>query len=191
MKPPRPTPYAVVAGGSKSDIPLKQTPPELFAAVVRETADLNWVQLGKVDGGRIRHRQWALPGATNLLGVTDLRGLFRYVAHASVVLCHTSLPLLAASALGVPCVVVGGGREDPWLFDDLGVTYLHAIGKLDCCKEFGCRAVFPRAAHIETPYPRGLVCADPVVGPTTTVGRCMTLLSPAEISAAVRAVARA
>lgn len=187
---PDPEPYAVVASGVKSDIPLKQAPPALFAAVVAATADLRWKQVGRTEPGRIKHVQRAIPGAENLLGRTDLRQLVRLVAHARVVLCHTSLPMLLAAAFRVPCVVLGGGREDPWYHACDGVTYLHAVGRLGCCLTAGCRAVFPRPAHAG-PYPLGTVCADPVNVGDAWVGRCMTLFPAADVAAAVRAAAGA
>ena len=185
-----PGPYAVLAAGSKTDIPLKQHPPALFAEVVRLVPELRWVRVGRhaAPGGRIGHVQPAVPGTLDLVGQTDLRRLITVVAHARVVLCHTSLPMLLAQAFRVPCVVLGGGREDPWLHQAPGVDYLHAVGQLACCLSAGCRAVFPVPAH-DMPYPPGTLCADPVRAGGLWVGRCTTLRPAAEVAGAVRAAA--
>lgn len=182
---PDPLPYALVASGVKGDIPLKQAPPSLFEAVIAGTPDLRWKQIGKTEAARISHTQRPIPGTENLLGTTDLRQLMRLVAHASVVLCHTSLPMLLAAAFKVPCVVIGGGREDPWFHACDGVTYLHTIGRLACCASAGCRAAFPRPAH-DGKYQLGTVCADPVNTGNVWIGRCMSLFSPSEVITAIR-----
>ncbi len=185
--PPYEHPYAIVASGVKSDIPLKQAPPRLFDEAVAATSDLNWKQVGRTEDGRLRHTHHPIPGAENLLGVTDIRGLVRLVAHARVVLCHVSLPMLLAAAFRVPCVVLGGGRESPWFHACPTTTYLHTIGRLACCLTAGCQASFVRPAHADSPYPPGSLCAEPADADGVPVGRCMTLLTPAEVVAAVRA----
>lgn len=183
--PPRQQPYAVVAGGSKADIATKQSPPELFREVVAKTQHLNWVQVGRTDGVRIKDRQWLIPYTANLLGKTSVRELMRLIAHASVVLCHTSLPMLLAAAFDVPCIVVGGGRESPSLFTGLGVTYLDTLGQLDCCKLQACKALYPIQTHSEVPYPSGTVCSDPVQTENVWIGRCMTLYTADQIVSAL------
>lgn len=187
--PPEPGPYSVLACGSKLDIPLKAAPYALFEEVVRLTPGRRWIQVGVVHDGRRPHRQAAVRGAENRLGRTSARELLRLVAHAESVLCLVSLPMLLAAAFEVPCVAVAGGREDPWLFAGLGVEYLHTVGdgRLACCLAAGCRASFPVPAHHDAPYPPGTLCADPVAtaGGPAAVGRCMTLITPAAVAAAL------
>jgi hypothetical protein len=178
-------PYAVVASGSKVDIPLKQFPTDTFRRVIGATLSWNWKQVGLVRDHRFAHRQSELPGAESLLGGTSLRELIRLIAHAEVVLCHLSLPFVVAAALGVPTVVLAGGRETPHMFEDSGAELLHTIGALPCCATGGC---YKAAAVIggSGNYPDSWLCTDPVAtGPGQVLGRCVTLISPEDVVAAL------
>ena len=181
---PIPEPYAVVASGTKSDIPLKQWPIESFQKVIDLTPELLWVQVGNVGGDRILNHNQPLQKCDNLLGRTSIRNLFQLIKHAELVLCHVSLPMLIASAFGTPCVVVAGGREDPWLHEESGVRYLHTIGQLDCCATHGCRRVCPRRVHTMSDFPPNWECTYPV----GDVGRCMTLITPEMVVGQVRSL---
>lgn len=181
-----PRPYGVVASGVKLDILLKQYPTDYFAEAVAAVPEIDWIQVGAVHDGRKMHVQRALPGCQNLLGKTALRTLFSVIAGASVVLCHVSLPMLAAAAFGVPCVVLDGGLEDPWLYDDSGVDVLHTIGRLPCCAARGCRKCSPVKPHNDSAFPENWSCVDPVQIGREVVGRCMTLIRPEEVAAAVK-----
>lgn len=185
-------PYIVVSSGVKLDMPLKQYPHGRWAEIVRLGHDRGWrfKQIGEIHDGRLMHVQQAIPGAENLLGRTSIRQLFSIIAGASAVVCHVSLPMLVASAFEVPCVAIGGGRENPWLFADAGVEYLDTIGKLSCCDMGGCHASFPVPAH-EFAYPAGSLCADPAAADDSHVGRCMTLISPETVVARVESLLKA
>lgn len=182
LLPPEGLPYIIVASGAKLDMPLKLYPHNRWVRIVESLRDLGYAvkQVGALQDHRYPHIQDPLPGAENLLGKTSLRQLFRLVRHAAGVVCHTSLPLLVASAFNTACVTIGGGREDPWLFEDAGVEYLHTIGQLACCELSGCRAAFPIPVH-DKPYPPGTLCADPALCGDSYVGRCMTLISPDQV----------
>lgn len=186
--PPEEEPYIVVASGAKLDIPLKLYSPVRWQEVVDLGRTLGWrfKQVGRTHDHRFPHIQNQIRGCESLLDRTSLRELFYVIRHAAGVICHTSLPMLIASAFRRPCVVVGGGREDPWLFDDMGVTYLHTIGRLSCCERSGCRTVYPIAVN-DAPYPPGTLCADPVPAADLWVGRCMTMIEPEEIISSLAA----
>jgi hypothetical protein len=192
LTPPYPQPYAVCAAGGKTDVPLKMAPLATFAGAVRATADRwRWFQVGALrPEGAVRHIQEFVPGCDPLLGRTTLRELIRLVAHAAVVLCHLSLPMVVASSFGVPCVSLLGGRETPTLFDGMGVDLLHAIGRLPCCAAAGCYRRVAVAPHADSPLPPNWVCVDPVVPPhDAAVGRCMTLWSGEDVAARLVAAA--
>lgn len=179
-------PYAVLAAGAKYDMPVKRAPERYWADVVR-LHPARWVQVGVLHDGRLPHIQPAVPGTENRLGRTSLRDLFRLVAHADAVACHCSLPMLVAAAFGVPCVVAAGGREAPWLFDGLGVNYLHTVGTMDCCRDRGCHASSAARADTGTPMPDGWLCADRVRVGTGWFGRCLAEADPAAAAAALAA----
>lgn len=182
----RDRPYVVVAAGTKGDIPIKQWPISYWRELVASVPDVEWVQVGALSDARGLHRQSVLPGCVNLLGKTDLRKLFAVIAGASAVVCHLSMPMLVAAAFGVPCVVLAGGREDPWLFESPGVTLLHTVGALDCCPERGCRKMSAVKPHDESAFPANWLCEHPVEVGGLRVGRCMELVTPSAAAAAVK-----
>jgi ADP-heptose:LPS heptosyltransferase len=179
-------PYVVIASGVKLDIPTKRYPPDLWQRIADLGARNGWrlKQVGLIHDGRFPHIQTSLAGADNLLGKTSIRRLIRLIKHAQGVICHVSLPFMIASAFNVPCVVIGGGREDPWFFEGMGAEYLHTIGSLPCCAEHGCRTMFPIPAH-EGPHHPGSICTDPVVSGGSWVGRCMTMITPEAVVASL------
>lgn len=180
-------PYYVVASGVKQDMTVKAWPTASFQAVISASPERNWKQVGEVYDGRLHHYQSALDGAENLIGGTSLRSLITLIAHAEGVLCHLSLPMLIAAAFRVPCVVVAGGRESPWLFDDMGPAVLHTIGRLKCCETRGCYSAAALPGRTADEFPKGWLCSDPVPQPNSPrgVGRCMTLITPETVLAAL------
>jgi len=183
---PRPRPYAVVASGTKGDMPVKSWVHAHFRDVVAAHPEYEWLQVGAILDARHMHRQTAIPGCVNLLGKTGLRDLFLLVRGAAVVLCHVSLPMLVAAAFGVPCVAVAGGREDPWLHADSGVRYVDTVGALPCCAAAGCRCSVALAGHADSGFPPGWACTDPVDAGGQWVGRCMTLITPDQIKREIK-----
>jgi ADP-heptose:LPS heptosyltransferase len=176
-------PYRVVASGVKADLPIKLWPREYFARVVRDVGG-RWVQVGGVMSGRLQHHQVAIPGAENLIGKTTIRQLMRLVAHADAVLCHVSLPMLLAAAFGVRCVVPAGGRENPSLYEGLGVDFLDTMRRLPCSVRGGCGVCAAVPAHAESAFPNNWLCKDPVETISGEwVGRCMTLVTPEDVAA--------
>lgn len=192
---PDPLPYFVISVGFKHDMPLKGWLPEYAAEVVQRTAadfGWRWKQVGRTHDGRYPHRQHPISGAENLLDRTDLRALMRLIAHAEGVLCLASLAMLLASAFRTPCVAIGGGREDPWLHDDAGVTYLHSLGRLFCCLDRGCRRWSALPGRRQEEFgDRWKLCLDPVGRARTIgVGRCMAIISPTQAIEALVAAKR-
>lgn len=183
---PQGLPYGVVASGAKMDMPVKRWVRESWDETLR-LAGGRWVQVGQLHDGRLPHLQDKVAGAEDMLGRTTTRQLVRLVAYAEAVLCHCSLPMLLASAFGVPCVAVGGGRESPWMFDGLGVTYLHTVGEMDCCRDHGCHTSSAHRADTGTPMPDGWLCTDRVLAGTGWYGRCMTRITPGRVAAALAA----
>jgi len=176
-------PYRLVASGVKQDIPAKLWPREHFEEVVRRVGG-RWIQVGGLFSGRLVHHQVAIPGAENLIGKTTIRQLMRLVAHADGVLCLVSLPMLLASAFGTKCVVPAGGRENPSLFDGLGVSYMETMDRLPCSVKGGCGVFAAAPAHTESSFPANWLCKHPVATASgESVGKCMTLITPDDVIA--------
>jgi len=179
--------YGVVACGIKPDMRLKQWPVDYFQRVVDEVP-IDWKQVGLLHDGRFAHDQTMLFNCSCLLGKTNFKQLCAVIRHARVVVCHVSLPMLIAMSCGTPCVAIMGGREDPWLFDDVrSLKVLHTIGELDCCKSYGCRRCSPIKGHADTPFPPNWLCELPVHVGGSDVGKCMELITPETVIAAVNA----
>ena len=94
-----------------------------------------------------------LDNVLNLVGQTSIRDLLVNIYHAEGVICGVTFQMHVAAALQRPCVVLGGGRENPWweayvddwkAFGDKSPPvavphrYLHTVGLLQCCKSNGC-----------------------------------------------------
>jgi len=179
-----PANYGLVFSGYKVDMPVKAWPTERFQEVVDRTSDIvSWCQAGEIHDGWYPQNQDLIARTTNLLGESDLYETMRLIKYASVVLCHTSMPMLMAAAFGTPCVVIGGGREHPWLFDGLGVDYLHTVGDIECCADRGC---MKSIAKVGTPG-NGHYCDRPVWTSLRVVGECMERIAVDRVISSIRA----
>jgi hypothetical protein len=145
----RPVPhrYWVVVAGGKTDMTGKVW----YAHRWQETIDalaargIRCVQAGaRFD----RHFHPILANCESFIGKTDdIHDFFQLIAHADGVICGVTGAMHAAAAFEKPCVVIAGGREEPWWeayrndYKAFGLkcppvrvehVYLHTIGQLDC-----------------------------------------------------------
>ena len=134
--------YWIIDAGGKTDNPTKHYPMSYFQQIVNMTkGKVNWVQIGKLGDG---HFHKPLDGVVNLLGKTDnLRDLLKIFYFSSGVLSIISAPLhlsampMAHSNFPRPCVVLGGGRENPSWTLYPNHHWFSSVGMLDCCRR-GC-----------------------------------------------------
>jgi len=155
--------YWVINAGSKDDMSLKQYP--FYQEVVDMLADkITFVQIGQK-----AHNHRPLEGAIDLVGKTNVRELFRLIAKSAGVLSCVSFPMHIAAAFTKPCVVVAGAREGTrWeLYPNHQFIYVN--GCLPCAPYDGCWRSKPGD------------CNNKV----NSVPRCMTLIDPAEVVAAI------
>lgn len=170
--------YWVVMGGGKLDITNKHWPADRYQAVVDRLREygLRFVQCGATHKGHV-HRP--LENCLNLIGKTDnVRDFFNLVLHADGVICPVTAAMHIAAAFEKPCVVIAGGREEPWFawygngFEAFGPgcppvavphKFLHTLGLQYCCDDVGCwrRKTVPlspsdRAKHPDT------MCLEPI-----------------------------
>ena len=145
--------YWVVVGGGKLDATVKHWHFDRIQAVVSQLRDrgIHCVQIGATHSNNIHPH---LPNALDMIGKTeDIRDLFSLIYGSQGVICGVTGPMHIAAAFQKPCVVFAGGREDVWFeaytneynaFGDecekvqVEHKYLHSIGKLNCCKTYGC-----------------------------------------------------
>jgi ADP-heptose:LPS heptosyltransferase len=144
--------YWVMMAGGKMDVTIKHWDfsryKELSAALAKE--NIFCAQSGHA--GR-DHVHPPVEAPLDLVGWGYLRELFWQIFHAEGVICPITAAMHIAAAFEKPCVVIAGGREEPWweAYDNqwgqfgpdaepvaVEHKYLHTLGKLDCCLAGGC-----------------------------------------------------
>lgn len=146
--------YWVLLAGGKLDFTTKHYVYRRHQQVVNALRGLGLgvVQLG-AKGKNPTHHHPKLDGTLDLIGQTSLREMLQLIRHSEGVICTITFAMHAAAALGKPCVVTAGGREEWWWEayhrDNPGLgpnrhtlavshRYLHTLGRLDCCLRKGC-----------------------------------------------------
>ncbi len=151
----------------------------------------------------------ALRDAIDLVGRTDLRNLLWLVAHCDGVITHTSLLMHMAAALRRPCVVIAGGRENPYWgsYDQRAIDrhspglastgvaapapapvphrFLDSIGGLPCCTTQGClrKGLGELVEHLnclDIVPPMSSLHPD-LVSPTVPQPRCLFNIEPRDV----------
>lgn len=144
--------YWLVLGGGKMDMTTKHWDYGRYQEVIDRLRPygLRFVQSGALKKGHIHP---PLDNVLNIVGWGYIRQLMWQVYHAEGVICPITCAMHMAAAFDKPCVVIAGGREEPWweaYVDDYGAfgpdaenvpvphKYLHTLGLLDCCETKGC-----------------------------------------------------
>jgi len=194
--------YWVVLSGGKLDLTNKHW----HAHRVQETIDclktygLQFVQCGATHSSHVHP---PIDGVVNLIGKTDnVRDFWNIILHSEGVICPVTGAMHIAAAFNKPCVVIAGGREEPWFeayrddFEAFGPganpvavphKFLHTIGLLSCCDKQGCwkRRVVPIDANDLTRKSHTL-CRDPVRPKQThPVPKCLDLIQVDHVVEAV------
>lgn len=186
-------PYWVLVAGGKESCTVKIPDPMKIQAVIDATPDIKWVRIGQANGpgGGDTHIHPPLAGRNlvDLVGKTDWRQVMQLIGCAEGVLCPITAVAHIAAALGVPSVVIAGGRESAKWFASKSMTYLSAVGTLDCCKNGGCWKDMTVPLSGATDINR--LCALPVRYPNRAVPKCIDDISVEKIVAAIRATASA
>lgn len=194
--------YWVIVAGGKWDTTVKLWRSKYAQNVVDTLAErgIRCVQIGGVGE---YHTHPELKNVTNLLGRTEeARQFWNLIYHSDGVVCGVTGPMHVAAAFDKPCVVYGGGREDPWFeayVDDYAAfgphasrvkvphRYLSAVGKLPCCERFGCwaSAVVP-VLHRKKSKRKPKMCAQPVFHENESpIAACQDLIEPSHVIDAV------
>jgi hypothetical protein len=191
--------YWIVVPGGKLDMTNKWWPTEYWEEVIQKLRPwgLRFVQEG---AAKKLHEHAPVHNVLNMVGLTGQRDLMRNVYHAEGVICGVSFPMHLAGAFDRPCVVIAGGREEPWWeaycndFRAFGPQcapvkmphqFLHTLGQLPCCEHKGCwrRRVVPLGDD-RPKYDEDL-CYRPLLEFTPPRPTCMEMIKPGHVMNAV------
>lgn len=179
------SPYWIICSGGKDDFTNKLWGHYNYQKVVDNLeGKINFVQVGgKYDNHPL------LNNVDSLVGKTSLRELFEYVYLSRGVICGVSLLMHVAAALEKPAIVIAGGREPVAWNTYPKQHYLHTVGVLPCCENGGCWRSRVVPLGDGTLFDND-TCKRPVNGTQTLLSKvavpeCMTLISPAQVSALV------
>lgn len=179
--------YWVVVNGGKQDCTIKPWSYTRMQQVVTTLRGwgLRFVQAGATHRG---HYHPTLEGALNLVGRTNLRDFFSLIYRSEGVICGVTGAMHIAAAFEKPCVVLAGGREEPWwesytnAYGQFGPVappvriehrFLHTLDLLDCCRGRGCWK--KKIVLEENPAE---VCRYPVEEPSRQpLARCLDLIT--------------
>lgn len=141
-----------------------------------------------------------LDNVLNMVGRTSVRDLIVNIYHAEGVICGITFQMHIAAALSKPCVVLGGGRENPWweayrddwkAFGDKAESvpvphqYLHTLGLLPCCKSHGCWKQRVVRLNDHSRHDKSL-CQLPVSAEASQiVPKCLNLITSDHVAEAV------
>ncbi len=200
--------YWVVVAGGKKDMTAKVW----AAAYWQQTVDaltrhgLRFVQAG----AQFRdHFHPLLGGVDQRVGKTNSeREFFSLIHNAEGVICGITSAMHVAAAFDKPCVVIAGGREEPWweaytnayfphsfgpVCSQVRVPhrFLHTMGVLDCGVgnlTKGCwrdRAVPIEQADHTNPEKIRRLCKKPATVAAQSLPKCMAMITPAHAVEAV------
>ena len=145
--------YWLVFGGGKSDVTIKHWDYDRYQEVVNKLRGkgLRFAQSGATVKG---HTHPIMDDVLNLVGWGYLRELLWQIYHCEGVICPITAAMHIAAAFEKPCVVIAGGREEPWWeaytndYKQFGNEcepvkveheYIHTVGTdMDCCLTRGC-----------------------------------------------------
>lgn len=179
--------YWLVFGGGKSDMTTKHWEYRRYQQVVDRLRPygLRFVQSGAAKKG---HTHPTINNALNLVGWGGVRQMLWQIAHCEGVICPITCAMHMAAALDKPCVVIAGGREEPWWeayvdnYKAFGpkaakVTvphkYLHTLGLLNCCAVKGCWRKKVIQINDDTS-----LCKLPVIAESgQTIPECMRMIT--------------
>jgi ADP-heptose:LPS heptosyltransferase len=193
--------YWVVMAGGKEDLTNKYWWHDRWQEMVDRLAaqGVHCVQAGATHD---RHHHKYLNNVTNMVGKTPtVRDFYRLIRDSAGVICPITGAMHIAAALNKPCVVVAGGREEPWWFGytnefrawgpacppvQVEHRLLHTVGKLHCSDKKGCwkKRVVAMDANDRGAGARTL-CKEPVCRGTENVAKCMDMISVDDVVEAV------
>lgn len=195
--------YWVVVAGGKLDMTAKIWSAARFQQLVDRLAGrgVRCVQAGATFS---RHVHPTLKNCHRAVGATrSERQFFSLIYNAEGVVCGVTAAMHIAAAFDKPCVVIAGGREEPWweaYTNDHGAfgpqcppvrvphRFLHTLGQLDCCQARGCwkaRTVPLGEADLRNADARDKLCKRPVRAGDQPLPLCLDMITVDQVYDAV------
>ncbi len=200
--------YWLVVAGGKLDMTAK-----VWSTVYwQRTVDMlaaQGIRCVQVGGNFRNHFHPQLERVEQLVGQTNNeRHFFSLIANAEGVICGITAAMHVAAVFDKPCVVIAGGREEPWwenYSNNFSPTafgkkcapvkvehaFLHTMGLLDCGlgnMTKGCwrdRAIPIEAADHTHPDNIRRLCRKPTRVGQQNLPECMTIITPDHVVEAV------
>lgn len=200
--------YWVVVAGGKMDMTAKVWSAAYWQRAVDMLA-AQGVRCVQAGGDFNRHFHPSLRNVEQYVGKTrSERQFFSLIAGAEGVICGVTAAMHVAAVFDKPCVVIAGGREEPWWEGYVNCwretafgpacapvkvehRFLHTVGLLDCKVGNlvkGCwrdRTVPVDQADHADPKRRDRLCLRPVEIGNQAVPECLSLITPDHVVEAV------
>lgn len=194
--------YWLLLAGWKDDITNKRYPHwQRVVDMLRERG----VHCAQAGARFKRNHHPKLDRVLDLVGYSkSALDFFNLIRHARGVIGPVTAAMHIAACYEKPCVVVAGGREEPWwesytnaypgAFGDrcapvrVEHRFLHTLGLLECCKHKGCwkrRTVPLESADRSDPKRIRDLCQQPTRKDGDAFPACMDMIPPAAVVRAV------
>jgi ADP-heptose:LPS heptosyltransferase len=193
--------YWVIQAGGKLDMTNKFWWYDRYQQVVNRLAKLgvHCVQSG------VRHNRHRHPDLENCVNVVDklrsTREFFNLIYNAEGFIGPITGGMHVAACFDKPCVVLAGGREEPWwesytnAYNAFGPQcgpvkvehrFLHTLGLLSCCETKGCwkKRVVP-IDPADTIKNADKLCKMPVQKDNQAVAQCLDMITVDHVVEAV------
>ena len=190
--------YWLMFAGGKRDIIVKHWDYDRYQEVA-DTLTGQGVHVVQSGADRMGHLHASLDRVTSVVGWGGVRELIWQIYHSEGVIGPVTCATHMAAAFDKPCVVIAGGREEPWWaaytnehnsFGPAGPVvvehkFLHTIGQLDCCKTVGCwkRQVVPDDVDGEVKHNCLNIIERPIEDQQQP--RCMSMITADDVVNAV------
>lgn len=197
--------YWVVVAGGKADMTAKIWSTVFWQQTV-DTLAAYGIRCVQAGGTFTHHYHPTLANVESYVGKTqNERNFFALIAGCEGVICGITAAMHIAAVFDKPCVVIAGGREEPWWEHYAGSAtfgpacppvkvphkFLHTVGLLDCGVGNlvkGCwrdRTVPIEQRDHTDPQRRDRLCKRPVSVENQAVPECLSLITPDHVVEAV------
>lgn len=187
----------LLSPGGKTDFTCKIWPQEYYTDLIRRHPDEDVIFILT---GRNNHPHFIQPdiniecfkNVIDLRGKTNIRQFITLMCIADLVISHVSFAMHLSAAVSnglnvrhklLPCIVIAGGRENPYWGRYPWHSFLHTVGSnMECCKDNACWQCRVEKIGDGAPHD-GDICRYPVhVEGHKTRPLCMNRVTPEIVS---------